>query len=111
MLFPWPLSPELYRITPQGPELYEPDGPNAALLATLQKLDLAGLYKEQKEALEKYHAAIQDDVFIATYLLMTEKQHADDKAPEIQLAPVSQGMVAVCRPVSPFVAVEEQSLV
>ena len=75
---PWPLSPDLYRITPEGPELYAPTDANAGLLATLQKIDLAGLYKEQKEALPTYHASIQEDVFVATYALMGKKHRPEE---------------------------------
>ena len=75
---PWPLCADLFRITATGPELYDPDDPNTAVLATLQKIDLAGLYKEQKEALEKYHASIQDDVFVATYALMGKKHRPEE---------------------------------
>jgi hypothetical protein len=75
---PWPLSADLYRIGPAGPELYAPDGPGAGLLATLQKIDLASVYKEQKEALDKYHASIQDDVFVATFALMGKKHRPEE---------------------------------
>ena len=68
---PWPLTGEIYRVGPNGIELFTPEGPDATELAILQKLDLESVYAAQKTALEAHCEAIDDDVFVATYSLRT----------------------------------------
>jgi len=70
---PWPLSGDLFRVTPTGSELYIPDTPEAEGLATIQKIDMAGIYEGQQTALQAHHDAIKDDVYVATYSLLVKK--------------------------------------
>ena len=75
---PWPLCGDLFRVAQSGVELYTPDGPTETLLAGIQKIDIASVYAAQKAALEAHCAAINDDVFVATYGLLGKKDAPDD---------------------------------
>ena len=50
-----------------------PAGADAKELATIQRLDIESVYTAQKSALEAHCEAIQDDVFVATYGLLGQK--------------------------------------
>ena len=71
---PWPLTGDLFHITAAGPELHVPDDrPNATLSAAIQRLDISSAYAGQKTALDIYHEAINEDVFVATYGLPKDR--------------------------------------
>jgi hypothetical protein len=72
---PWPLSGDLFRITPHGVELYVPEGNDGQSLATLQKIDISSVYDAQKTALQAHHEAIGDDVYVASYGLLGQKDN------------------------------------
>jgi hypothetical protein len=70
---PWPLCGELFCVTRAGIETHEPDEANAALLATIKRIDLAGFYEPQKAELQKYCQSLQDDAYVASYSLYGKK--------------------------------------
>jgi hypothetical protein len=72
---PWPLCGDLFRITAAGPEPYLPASPEAELLATIKKIDIAGIYDAQKSALQAHHDAINDVVYVASYGLLGTKDN------------------------------------
>ena len=68
---PWPLCSDLFRIS-SGIQLFVPSGDDANALASIQRLDISSVYAAQKTALEAHCDAIQDDIFVATYGLLTK---------------------------------------
>jgi hypothetical protein len=75
---PWPLCGDLFRITPAGPEPYVPASPEAELLATIKKIDIASIYDAQKIALQAHHDAINDVVYVASYGLLGTKDNPSE---------------------------------
>jgi hypothetical protein len=70
---PWPLCGDLFRIGSNGIQLFVPSGTDAKVLASIQRLDIESVYAAQKTALEAHCEAIHDDVFVATYGLLGQK--------------------------------------
>jgi hypothetical protein len=70
---PWPLSGDLFRISSTGIQLFVPPGSEAQVLGAIERLDTESISAAQKAALEKHCEAVQDDVFVATYGLLSQK--------------------------------------
>jgi hypothetical protein len=70
---PWPLCGDLVKISSTGIQPFVPSGTDATALASIQRLDICSVYAAQKTALEAHCAAIEDDVFVATYGLIGPK--------------------------------------
>jgi hypothetical protein len=66
---PWPLSGDLFHMTPGGAEPYTPTGADGDHLATAQKIDRASIYGAQRDALNKLHESTKTDRFVASYKL------------------------------------------
>jgi hypothetical protein len=75
---PWPLSTQVLRRRSGGFEPAVLDGSAARKLAALRKIEIAGIYKDQKDGLEKWLARTGRDIFVATYVLVAKPNDGDD---------------------------------
>ena len=75
---PWPIDLVLLRAAGDGQLLpCEPEGVAARTLAALRRIDRAGTYAGQKDALEPYHEQAGIDVYVATFSLLGDKGDPD----------------------------------
>lgn len=70
---PWPLSPVIVKHTPTGFAPFEPEGPAAEQLRSLQALDTFIAYRDQQEALQKHCESAGVDIYVASVDLMQMK--------------------------------------
>jgi hypothetical protein len=73
----WPLCGDLFRIGSNGIQLLAPEGRDGTALDSIQKIDISSIYSAQKTALEAHCEAIQDDVYVATFGLLGQKNDPD----------------------------------
>ena len=74
---PWPLSTQVLRRCPGGFEAAALENRAATKQSTLKKIELASIYLDQKEALEKWLERTGRDIFVATYVLTEKEDDAD----------------------------------
>jgi len=71
---PWPLSATALQRRPDGWQEYHPQGEAAVRARNLHTVSLAGIYADQKQALESLHSKTQTDIFVATVGLFRRSQ-------------------------------------